>query len=194
MDVSRRKIIKSITLVAGAAATGLIPGASLLMAASPSSSTFENDFGKKNMQAILIGAGKRGMHFAKHAVKHKEALKIVGIAEPIPQRRNDAAHILDLESQHSFSNWKEILDLPKMGDVVIVAASKNYFEVCTAALIAGYHVWVDRPASMDCDEILALNKLAVKQKRSLLYCYIHESNFHFMNHRTFEVKLEKQFV
>lgn len=194
MDVSRRKIIKSITIAAGAAATGIIPGASLLMAASPTSSTFENDFGKKRMDAIIIGAGKRGMHFAKHALRHRDALKIVGIAEPKSQRRNDAANVLNIESQHCHSHWKEILSLPKLGDVVIVAASKNYVEVCTAALQAGYHVWVDRPASMDRDEILALNKLAEKQKKSLLYCYIHESNFHFMHHRNFEVKLEKQFV
>lgn len=194
MDLSRRKIIKSFALVAGATATGLIPGASLLMATAPSPLNFESEFGNKRMNALLIGAGKRGMHFAKHVLKQKDKLHIVGIAEPIQQRREVAADFLNLESKYCYAHWNEVLNAQKIADIAIIAASKNYYEVCSAALQSGYHVWVDRPASLGYDEIISLNKLAEKQRRALLYSYIHEGNFQFMSHKHFEKRPEVLFL
>jgi hypothetical protein len=194
MDLSRRKIIKSFALVAGATATGLIPGASLLMAAAPSPLNFESEFGKKRMNAFLIGAGNRGMYYAKHALKQKGKLSIVGVAELIGERREAASNFLNLESEHCYAHWNEVMPSQKIADIAIIAASKNYYEVCEAALQSGYHVWVDRPASMDYDEIISLNQLAEKQKRALLYCYIHEGNFQFMSHKHFEKRPEVLFL
>ena len=186
MVVSRRKIIKSISIALGATATGFFSGTSFLFASDSSSAPAINVFRKRQLKAILIGTGKRGMHFAKHSLNHNELLEVVAVAEPIKERRDRASGLLGLHTGNCFNEGQELLSLPAMGNVAIIAAANNCYVLCKEALIAGYDVWVDRPVSFDQREILSINAMAKSLDRQLLFCYIHEGDFRFMSHNLFE--------
>lgn len=186
MNFSRRKIIKSLGMVAGATATGLIPGMSLFAQEKnngKATNFFDLQQGKK---ALLIGTGKRGWRFGKFSEKHPEQLSIVAIGEPIADRRMQAANSLGLPSGVCMNNWEEVLEQKPVAEIAIIAASGSYKQACTAALLAGYDVWVDRPVSMNPDEVVAINKLARENNRQLLFCYIHEGKLNYMDHHYFE--------
>lgn len=186
MNFSRRKIIKSLGMVAGATATGLIPGMSLF-AQEKNDRKATNLFGmQQGNRALLMGTGKRGWRFGKFSQKHPDQLSIVAIGEPIEDRRMQAANTLGLTARTCMNTWKEVLEQKPVADIAIIAASGNYNEACTAAILAGYDVWVDRPVSMHPDEVVAINKLARENNRQLLFCYIHEGKLNFMDHHHFE--------
>jgi Oxidoreductase family, NAD-binding Rossmann fold len=186
MNISRRKIIKSLGMVAGATATGMIPGISLF--ANGKNETKENGFmaHQSGVKAVLIGAGKRGWRFGKFSKKHPDQLQIIAIGEPLADRRREAANALGLTNEACLNNWEEVFEKKPGAGVAIIAASGNYMEACTKALRAGYHVWVDRPVSMEPNEVIAINKLARESNRELNFCFIHEGKLNFMDHHLFE--------
>jgi Oxidoreductase family, NAD-binding Rossmann fold len=186
MNISRRKIIKSLGMVAGATATGMIPGISLF--ANGKNETKENGFmaHQSGVKAVLIGAGKRGWRFGKFSKKHPDQLQIIAIGEPLADRRREAANALGLTNEACLNNWEEVFEKQTGAGVAIIAASGNYMEACTKALRAGYHVWVDRPVSMEPNEVIAINKLARESNRELNFCFIHEGKLNFMDHHLFE--------
>lgn len=186
MNFSRRKIIKSLGMVAGATAAGLIPGISV----------FANDKKEQGQQgwfnqsegfsAVLIGAGKRGQKFGKFAKNNPGQLRIVAIGEPIEERRKTLANNLGLPESVCQDNGEKALQQNPQATVAIIAASGNYTADCKTALRAGYHVWVDRPVSLDPDEVIAVNQLAAACKRNISFCYIHDGKLNLMDHRLFE--------
>ncbi len=179
-------MVKSFGIVAGAAAVGFIPVSEWLAALHQGKATPESKTGTDVVHAILIGAGSRGLHFAKHAEKYPGQLKIAGIGEPLDERRQMVSDAFGLEADHCFNDWQEIFQKKPIADVAIIAASGNYTDACAAALQAGYHVWVDRPASLELDEVIDLNKIARESNRKLRFCYIHEGKLNFMDHHLFE--------
>lgn len=186
MNISRRKIIKSLGMVAGATATGMIPGISLF--ANGKSETKENGFlpHQAGVKAVLIGAGKRGWRFGKFSKNHPDELQIIAIGEPIAKRRTEAANALGLANKACLNNWEEVFEMKTGAGVAIIAASGNYMEATAKALRSGYHVWVDRPVSMEPNEVMAINKLARESNRQLNFCFIHEGKLNFMDHHLFE--------
>jgi FlaA1/EpsC-like NDP-sugar epimerase len=181
-------MVKSLGMVAGAAAVGFSSLSSLLNL--PSFSNNEKTLRGRSVatNVLLIGVGSRGQRFARFAKRHPDQLKIAGIGEPNQDRRIEVANAHGVDANHCFNNWKEVCQMKPEAEVVIISASGNYVEICSNALRAGYHVWVDRPASMKTEEIKSINELARNCNRELQFCYIHEDELKFMDHRSFEKK------
>jgi hypothetical protein len=186
MSFSRRKMVKSFGIAAGAAAIGFFPGTEWLATRHKGKAAPESKTGTHPVHAILIGAGSRGLRFAKHAEKSPGQLKIVSVGEPLEKRRQQVSVTSGIEADNCFINWKEIFQKKPLADVAIITASGNYIAACAAALRAGYHVWVDRPASLDLNEVIAINKQARESNRQLRFCYIHDGALNFMEHTQFE--------
>lgn len=179
-------MVKSFGIVAGAAAVGFFPVSEWLHTQQTGKVLMGNKTVPHPVNALLIGAGSRGMRFAKHAERCHGQLRIVGVGEPLQDRRQKISIAFGLEVDNCTTNWKEIFQKKPIAEVAIITASGNYIAACAAALHAGYHVWVDRPASMEADEVIAINKLARENNRQLQFCYIHEGTLNFMDHQRFE--------
>lgn len=97
------------------------------------------------IRAILIGAGNRGNCFAKYALSHAQQLQIVGIADPKNPMR---AKLFAVEHGISMANCtaqaKDLYEKPKFADVVILTEHVYTPSLATAALKAGYEVWMDQ--------------------------------------------------
>jgi Oxidoreductase family, NAD-binding Rossmann fold len=186
MNLSRRKIIRSLSMVAGATAVGLIPCKSLFANDRNETNKKEIDFKPSGTKALLIGAGQRGWRFGNFSKKFPDQLSIVSIAEPIADRRNKAAAALGLSAKDCCNHWEEVFTKRPEAEFAIIATSGNYMEACSHALLAGYHVLVDRPVSLEPDEVMAINKLAKEKNLTLRFCYIHNGQLNFMDHLLFE--------
>jgi hypothetical protein len=70
----------------------------------------------KTLSAVVIGAGDRGMRaYAPYALKFPHELKIVGVAEINPKRREQFQKMYGLEDGACFSRWEDLLKQPRMG-------------------------------------------------------------------------------
>jgi hypothetical protein len=186
MNISRRKIIKSLGMVAGATATGIIPGITLFANDGMEKGGEGTFVQKASFSAVLIGSGERGWRFGKFSLKQPEQLQIIAVAEPLADRRKHAAESLGLPAAATLNSWKELIEKKPRAQVAIIASSGNYMQACANAILAGYDVWVDRPVSMEPQEVIAINKLARENKRQLHFCFIHEGKLNLMDHKQFE--------
>lgn len=182
MQTSRRKVIKALGVLAGATLAGTLPET---LNGRPALSPLEKSkiLGKKgSTQAILIGGGWRGARFSRYALKHPEDFSITALAESDAADNAALSGALNLPDTHRFDQWEAVFAHPKFADVVIITLKEDHTDIITAAIRAGYDVWVDRPASFDQSKIDAVNALARRHDRRLLYAYGVPGQICFMQH------------
>lgn len=109
----------------------------------------------------LIGAGGRGMLDIGHLVEHTGA-KLTAICDIVPEKIEAAKQKLNLPNARAFSNFKELL----ASDVDAVLIATPVFlhpEHLEAAVQAGKHVYIEKPAGADvagCKRVIAAGKAA----------------------------------
>lgn len=75
----------------------------------------------KRITAIIAGAGSRGSTYARYAQLHPDELKIVGVAEPLADRRQRMVETFAIPSENIFEDWKAMAEKPRFADAVIIA-------------------------------------------------------------------------
>lgn len=109
----------------------------------------------------LIGAGGRGMLDAGHLVEHTGA-KLTAICDLVPEKIDAAKKRLNLPNARTFSNYHELL----ASDVDAVLIATPVFlhpEHLEAAIRAGKHVYIEKPAGADvagCRRVMAAGDAA----------------------------------
>lgn len=127
----------------------------------------------KPRTAILIGAGDRGTVYTGYARDHPERLRIVGVAEPIPERRERIAAVHGIPAGAAFRTWEEILDLPQMADGAIIATQDTmHVAPAVAALEKGYHVLMEKPMALTLDQCTAVVNASLRTGLTLNVCHV----------------------
>ncbi len=110
-------------------------------------------------KAILIGAGDRGTTYASYALKHPDKLKIVGIAEPVKERRDNVVHKHKIASDNIFSSWEDLFKNPPLAEGAIITTQDiMHVGPAVAALEKGYHVLLEKPMALtreECGKLVA---------------------------------------
>ncbi|MEE1198574.1 MAG: Gfo/Idh/MocA family oxidoreductase [Acutalibacteraceae bacterium] len=75
----------------------------------------------KTYSVIIIGAGRRGSTYANEMFKLGEKFKVVGVADPIKERRDLVQKKFGFGDEMCFNSWEDILAKPKMADVAVIA-------------------------------------------------------------------------
>ena len=127
----------------------------------------------KQFSVILIGAGDRGTTYVKHMKSMPEKFKIVAVAEPIEARRNFVKDLFDLGEDMCFSDWKEILDRPKLADIAIIATmDEMHYEPAMKAIGLGYDLLLEKPAAQSAKQCADLARAAKEKGVSVLVCHV----------------------
>lgn len=128
----------------------------------------------KKVKAILIGAGLRGAKaYASYALDYPAELQFVAVAEPDDVRREAFAKEHQISEDFCFKNYKEMLEMPKFADCVLVCTQDHqHFEPVIMALSTGYHVLCEKPMSTERKEMLLMEKAAQEAGRALLVCHV----------------------
>ena len=71
------------------------------------------------MKFVLIGAGQRGMIYAKYA--REMGHEIAAVAETDEVKRRIAGDLFGIPAEYRFINGEELLSQPKLGDAAIIA-------------------------------------------------------------------------
>ncbi|XP_023931025.1 uncharacterized protein LOC106162818 isoform X1 [Lingula anatina] len=118
----------------------------------------------KQVTAVIVGAGNRGQNYAEFADEFPEKLKVVGVAEPRVFYRTKMQQTYGIPDTAVFSDWKELLKIPKMADLAIIATPDQLHKEPVVALAKkGYHILLEKPMAtteQDCIEIVETCKQA----------------------------------
>lgn len=133
------------------------------------------------IQAVLIGAGQRGLEaYGPYALQASDQINFVAVAEPDPERRAKFARQHHIPSENQFETWEPLLDRPRLGQAALVCTQDQmHTEPAITALIAGYHVLLEKPMATTPDECRLLVNTAESTGRQLHICHVLRFSPHF---------------
>jgi predicted dehydrogenase len=104
----------------------------------------------------IIGCGAVGRKRAQHLA----GARLIHCADTDLARASEVASFSD--GCIAGSDWRALLDRADIGAVVIATPQDSQVEIARAAINAGIHVLVEKPAARHADELLGLPELAAK--------------------------------
>ncbi len=125
------------------------------------------------IKVIVIGAGNRGQTYTNIMANCPEQFKVVGVAEPIDNRRNYIKEKHGCDEANCFVTWEHILDRPKFADIAIISTMDQlHFEPAMKALELGYDLLLEKPVAPTPEECGMIYKQAEKYGRKVMVCHV----------------------
>ena len=123
------------------------------------------------MKFVLIGAGQRGMVYARYA--HQKGHEIAAVAESDPVRREIAAAEFGIPAEKQFETGAALLSQERMGEAAIIATmDRDHYNEAIPAMEKGYHLLLEKPISPFPEETLAIEKAAERTGRHITVCHV----------------------
>jgi predicted dehydrogenase len=123
--------------------------------------------------AIVVGAGHRALLYASYARIRPEELKIVGVADPDPDRRRRAADQFGLAADQCFPSAAALADRERLADAIINGTGDFDHVATTVPLLdRGYHVLLEKPFAVSESEMDRLVAAASRNRREVVICHV----------------------
>lgn len=130
----------------------------------------------KPLTYAMIGGGTGafiGEVHRKAIALDNTATLVAGALSSTPERSKESAEQLGLPANRSYATYQELLDsestrVDKPDFIVIVTPNDTHYPIAKAALEAGFHVVLDKPATHTSQQAQELNQLA--DANNLLCC------------------------
>lgn len=127
----------------------------------------------KKLTAVIVGAGHRAMLYASYAQHHPEELEIVGVVDPSPGRREQAAGVFKLTPAQCFPSVEAFVATPKVADFVINGTmDRLHVPTSLPLLTAGYDILLEKPFATSQAELRDLVSAARKHGRKISICHV----------------------
>ncbi len=122
---------------------------------------------------IIVGAGNRANIYASYAKTHPDEMKIVGVADPNPLRRNEVKNNYGISDDMCFESAEELCKKGKLADAVINGTMDADHVPTTKLLVkAGYDVLLEKPFAVNEKEMFELVKTAKQYNRKVVVCHV----------------------
>ncbi|NVM30373.1 MAG: Gfo/Idh/MocA family oxidoreductase [Candidatus Helarchaeota archaeon] len=129
---------------------------------------------EKPLTAIVLGAGSRGRDaYGAYSAANRNKIQIIGVAEPVEERRQHFNEIHDVPEENSFDTWEKILAKPKFADAAIITTQDDiHTQPAIQAMELGYDVLLEKPMSNKLDECVQLVKKSEELGKHLQICHV----------------------
>ncbi len=172
---NRRQAIKNLGLISFGAL--LAPGvvASEKSVAKQLREYFPKAFKNPDrpLTAIVIGAGNRGNVYASFALKYPKELNIIGVAEPIVNKRERFSKAHNIPSENQFVTWEHVFEKQKFADAIIITTPDAlHYGPAMDGIPMGYDVICEKVIAQtwkECNDIL---QAAKKHKNIVAICHV----------------------
>jgi len=123
--------------------------------------------------AVIIGAGHRALTYASFAETNPDRLRIVGMADLIPLRREQTAKRFSIPEDRCFDSVEQLAAVPKFADCAINGTMDHQHVATTLPLLeAGYDVLLEKPFATNEDEMWSLASAASRLDRKVMICHV----------------------
>lgn len=125
----------------------------------------------KQVTAILIGAGARGIRYTSKMTD--ERFKVIAVADPIEERRSIVKKTHSISEDNCFDTWETLMAKPKMADLAIIATSDSqHYAPAMKAIELGYNLLIEKPVAPTIDECVGIANAAKKKGVKVLVCHV----------------------
>ncbi len=123
--------------------------------------------------AIVVGAGHRAVLYASYAIANPNELKIVGVADPDPIRREALKKTHGFSDEMCFCGADELAEKGKLADAIINGTmDKQHVETAIPLLRAGYDMLLEKPFALNQDEMMQLVEVVKETGRQVMICHV----------------------
>ncbi len=127
----------------------------------------------KIFTAILIGAGNRGEAYTNVMLECKDKFKVIGVAEPLEDRRNNIKIKHNIPEENCYTDWVDILNAPKLADVAIISTmDRMHLAPALKAIELGYDILLEKPACPTPEDCSMLYKAAKAKGTKIMVCHV----------------------
>ncbi len=124
------------------------------------------------MKLAIIGAGQRGMIYAKYAYE-KGGARIAAVVDISSEKRRIACEDFNIPKEMAFSNTDDFFKLGKIADAVIIATmDRDHYLQTMKAIDLGYDILLEKPISPDVDECLKIRDKADEKGVTIVVCHV----------------------
>jgi predicted dehydrogenase len=123
----------------------------------------------EKIKILVVGCGNMGTSHAR-AYHNLTGFEIAGLVSRKPQSRERLS--IELGGLPKFGDFKEALETTKPDAVSISTYPETHAEYVRESLLAGAHVFVEKPIALTVEEAEELVDLALKKKKKLVVGYI----------------------
>lgn len=180
-DFDRRTFLAGL---GGLAVSGLLPSAEADAQTKQGTQTRPNqrlpapselDYRKpaRPVTAVIIGHGNRGRLYGGFSGDMQDDWRVVGVAEPIRYRNDDAAKAYGIPDEHRFDTWERVFDQPKFADVCVISTPDDlHYSPAMAALAQGYDLLLEKPIAMTWQQCKDIHALATRKNAIVGVCHV----------------------
>ena len=184
--MSRREALKSFGTACLAPALFELPAGAARAAVSLPAPQADSRFKRmtRPLDGIIVGGGNRGWLYAQYARTTPDAMRVVGLAEPIPIRREKFQAALNIEAARVFTTWEHVFERPKFADFVIVTTMDGlHYAPAMRAMEMGYHVLLEKAIAQSWPQCRNILAQARKYDRVVGICHVLRYAPYFMKMR-----------
>lgn len=128
---------------------------------------------QKPVTAIIVGAGHRAFVYSKLAKTDPDKLKIVGVADPNPVRRQKAMEEFGFGEDMCFESADELAKKGKLADAIINGTMDEQHLVTSVPLLnAGYDMLLEKPFAVNEKEMREIVACAKKNNSKVMICHV----------------------
>lgn len=128
---------------------------------------------QKPVTAIIVGAGHRAFVYSKLAKTDPDKLKIVGVADPNPVRRQKAMEEFGFGEDMCFESADELAKKGKLADAIINGTMDEQHLVTSVPLLnAGYDMLLEKPFAVNEKEMRELVACVKKNNSKVMICHV----------------------
>ena len=121
---------------------------------------------------VLIGAGARGMTYAR-LIQKSESARIIAVAEIKEDRRQRAMRELNLTADAIYNHADDLLAAGRLADACIIATQdRDHYDEAIKALNLGYDLLLEKPISPNADECVHIARLAQEKGCRVAVCHV----------------------
>ena len=127
----------------------------------------------KQYSFITIGCGGRGTTYTSEMLKMPEKYKLVGMADPMSEKRKKYMQEFGLTKEQCYESWQDILAKPRMADFAVIATVDNmHYEPAMKAIELGYNLLLEKPVANTEKECIDIANAAKAKGVKVLVCHV----------------------
>ena len=127
----------------------------------------------KQIRVVLVGAGSRADIYASISFKFPEKMKVVGIVDPDPVRRELMRSRYDVPHEDCFEDVYEFVKRDKFADAVINGTMDHlHVETSIPVLEKGYDLLLEKPFAVNEEEMERLLAVARANKSKVVIGHV----------------------
>ena len=125
------------------------------------------------LTAVVLGAGGRGNVYASYSKKFPEELKIIGVAEPIPFRRERFSEMYGIEKRYQWTTWEHVLEVPKFADVVIITTPDHlHYGPAMRAISLDYDILLEKAMAQTWQQCVDIYNQSKEYNKIVGICHV----------------------